>query len=182
MGSCGLLSSDLGGGFRKLTERYVKSVVGCCYRIIFRLQCRNLLSRPERECNTEHLTNKPAQTVLCESATWRRSHHEETQPTEQVSVNDAIILSSTPRDRACSSTSRSSSERPGQPHFWWQIVRLHSVTAEGASCAARAFPSEGMQSTRTARRVPADRFPDGVPGTGREPSASLMTNASSAAA
>ena len=87
-----------------------------------------------------------------------------------MSVNDAIILSSTPRDRACSSTSRSSSERPGQPHFWWQIVRLHSVTAEGASCAARAFPSEGMQTTRTARCVPADHFPDGVPGTGREPS------------
>jgi len=137
----------------------------------------------QKESVTRNISrNKPAQTVLCESATWRRSHHEETQPTEQVSVNDAIILSSTPRDRACSSTSRSSSERPGQPHFWWQIVRLHSVTAEGASCAARAFPSEGMQTTRTARCVPADRFPDGVPGTGREPSASLMTNASSATA
>eukprot|EP00964_Phaeocystis_antarctica_P100704 scaffold66289_cov75-Phaeocystis_antarctica.AAC.2 len=31
------------------------------------------------------------------------------------------------------------------------------------------------------RRVPTDRVPDGVPGAGREPSASLMTNASSAA-
>eukprot|EP00964_Phaeocystis_antarctica_P012344 scaffold6812_cov84-Phaeocystis_antarctica.AAC.2 len=39
-----------------------------------------------------------------------------------------------------------------------------------------------MQTTRTARCVPANRFPDGVPGTGREPSASPMTNASSAAA
>eukprot|EP00964_Phaeocystis_antarctica_P073149 scaffold44848_cov66-Phaeocystis_antarctica.AAC.10 len=57
-----------------------------------------------------------------------------------------------------------------------------AVTAEGASCAARAVLSEGMQTTRTARCVPADCFPDGVPGTGREPSASLITNASSAAA
>ena len=31
-----------------------------------------------------------------------------------------------------------------------------------------------------ARRVPTDRFADGVPGAGREPSASLMTNASRA--
>ena len=30
----------------------------------------------------------------------------------------------TPRNRACFSTSRSSSERLGQPHFWWQILRL----------------------------------------------------------
>jgi hypothetical protein len=33
-----------------------------------------------------------------------------------------------------------------------------------------------------ARRVPTDRFADGVPGAGREPSAWVMTNASSAAA
>ena len=55
LGSCGLLSSDLGGGPRKLTERYVKSgVVGCC-RIIFRLQCRKagVVFRGE-------LTNHPA--------------------------------------------------------------------------------------------------------------------------
>ena len=38
-----------------------------------------------------------------------------------------------------------------------------AVTAEGASCAARAVLSEGMQTTRIARCVPADRFPDGVP-------------------
>eukprot|EP00964_Phaeocystis_antarctica_P064850 scaffold39055_cov59-Phaeocystis_antarctica.AAC.1 len=38
-----------------------------------------------------------------------------------------------------------------------------------------------MQTMRTARCVPADRFPDGVPGTGRESSVSPMTNASSAA-
>ena len=37
-----------------------------------------------------------------------------------------------------------------------------AVTAEGASCAARAVPSEGMQTTRTARCVPADCFPDRV--------------------
>ena len=30
----------------------------------------------------------------------------------------------TPRNRACSSTSRSSSERVGQPHLWWQVLRL----------------------------------------------------------
>eukprot|EP00964_Phaeocystis_antarctica_P112499 scaffold76638_cov54-Phaeocystis_antarctica.AAC.4 len=57
-----------------------------------------------------------------------------------------------------------------------------AVTAEAASCAARAVLSEGMQTTRTARCVPADRFPDGVPGTGQEPNASPMTNASSVAA
>eukprot|EP00964_Phaeocystis_antarctica_P013892 scaffold7621_cov70-Phaeocystis_antarctica.AAC.1 len=39
-----------------------------------------------------------------------------------------------------------------------------------------------MQTMRTARCVPADRFPDGVPGTGREPSSSPMTNASTVAA
>ena len=43
------------------------------------------------------------------------------------------------------------------------------VTAEGASCAARAVPSEGTQTTRTARCVPADRFPDGVPAPGESP-------------
>ena len=56
-----------------------------------------------------------------------------------------------------------------------------AVTAEAASCAARAVPSEGMQTTRTARRVPTDRVPDGVPGAGRKPSAAPMTNASNAA-
>ena len=166
------------GGYEVAQREPRRARVSRFRDFIFRLQCRKADVVFPGE-----LPNHPA-SVLCESATttWRRSHHEETQPTEHGSVNDAIILSSTPRDRACSSTSRSSSERPGQPHFWWQIVRLHSVTAEGASCAARAFPSEGMQTTRTARCVPADRFPDGVPGTGREPSASLMTNASSAAA
>ena len=57
-----------------------------------------------------------------------------------------------------------------------------AVTAEAASCAARAVPSDSVSCMLAARRVPTDRFPDGVPGAGREPSASLMTNASSAAA
>ena len=39
-------------------------------------------------------------------------------------VSPTTSGSSTPRDRACSSTSRSSSERLGQPLFWWQILRL----------------------------------------------------------
>ena len=59
LGSCGLLSSDLGGGPRKLTERYVKSDDECCddecCRFIFRLQCRkaDVVFRGE-------LTNHPA--------------------------------------------------------------------------------------------------------------------------
>jgi hypothetical protein len=58
-----------------------------------------------------------------------------------------------------------------------------AVTAEGASsCAARAVPSDSVSRMLAARRVPTDRFADSVPGAGREPSASLMTNASSAAA
>ena len=56
-----------------------------------------------------------------------------------------------------------------------------AVTAEGASCAARAVPSNSVSCMLAARRVPTDLFPHGVPGAGREPSASLMTNASSAA-
>ena len=66
--------------------------------------------------------------------------------------------------------SRPSSERLGQPHFWSPMPpAVLAVTAEGASCAARAVPSEGMQTQRTARRVPADRFPDGVPAPGESP-------------
>ena len=57
-----------------------------------------------------------------------------------------------------------------------------AVTAEGASCAARAVPSGSVSCMLAARRVPTDRFADGVPDAGREPSPSLMTNASSAAA
>eukprot|EP00964_Phaeocystis_antarctica_P068114 scaffold41249_cov58-Phaeocystis_antarctica.AAC.2 len=45
---------------------------------------------------------------------------------------------------------RTSSERLGQPHFWSPMPPAAlAVTAEGASCAARAVPSEGMQTTRT---------------------------------
>eukprot|EP00964_Phaeocystis_antarctica_P108709 scaffold73255_cov60-Phaeocystis_antarctica.AAC.4 len=43
-----------------------------------------------------------------------------------------------------------------------------AVTAEGASCAARAVLSDSV-SCMLAARVPADRFSDGVPGAGREP-------------
>ena len=43
-----------------------------------------------------------------------------------------------------------------------------AVTAEGASCAARAVPSDSVSCVLAARRVPADRFADGVPGAGRE--------------
>ena len=46
------------------------------------------------------------------------------------------------------------------------------VTAEGASCAARAVPSDRVSCVLAARRVPTDRFTDGVPGAGQEPSAS----------
>jgi hypothetical protein len=43
--------------------------------------------------------------------------------------------------------------------------------AEGASCcAARAVPSDNVSCMLAARRVPTDRFADGVPGAGREPS------------
>ena len=45
-----------------------------------------------------------------------------------------------------------------------------AVTAEGASCAARAVPSDSVPCMLAARRVPTDRFADGVPGAGREPS------------
>ena len=45
-----------------------------------------------------------------------------------------------------------------------------AVTAEGASCAARAVPSDSVSCMLAARRVPTDRFVDGVPGAGREPS------------
>ena len=52
--------------------------------------------------------------------------------------------------------SRSSSERLGQPHFWSPMPpAVLVVTAEGASCAVRAVPSEGMQTTWTARCFPA---------------------------
>ena len=57
------------------------------------------------------------------------------------------------------------------------VVPLDEVKL--ASCAARAVPSDSVSCMLAARRVPADRLPDGVPGArGREPSASLMTNAS----
>ena len=56
------------------------------------------------------------------------------------------------------------------PHFWSPMPPAAlAVTAEGASCAARAVPSEGMQTTWTARCFPADRFPDGVPAPGESP-------------
>ena len=45
-----------------------------------------------------------------------------------------------------------------------------AVTAEGASCAARAVPSDSVPCMLAAMRVPTDRFADGVPGAGREPS------------
>eukprot|EP00964_Phaeocystis_antarctica_P153922 scaffold122386_cov33-Phaeocystis_antarctica.AAC.1 len=48
------------------------------------------------------------------------------------------------------------------------------VTAEAASCAARAVLSDSVSCMLAARCVPADRFPDGVPGARREPSASPM--------
>ena len=50
-----------------------------------------------------------------------------------------------------------------------------AVAAEGASCAARAVPSDSVSCMLAARRVPTGRFADGVPGAGREPSASVMT-------
>ena len=46
-----------------------------------------------------------------------------------------------------------------------------AVTAEGASCVARAVPSDSVSCMLAARRIPTDRFADGVPGAGREPSA-----------
>ena len=48
----------------------------------------------------------------------------------------------TPRVRACSSTSRSSSERLGQPHFWSPMPpAVLAVTAEGGQlrCACGSF-------------------------------------------
>ena len=51
-----------------------------------------------------------------------------------------------------------------------------AVAAEGASCAARAVPSDSVPCMLAARRVPTDRFADGVPGAGREPSASLLSD------
>ena len=43
------------------------------------------------------------------------------------------------------------------------------VTAEGASCAARAVPSRKACRPRGPRCFPADRFPDGVPASGESP-------------
>jgi hypothetical protein len=43
-----------------------------------------------------------------------------------------------------------------------------AVTAEGASCAARAVPSDSVSCMLATRRVPTGRFADGVPGAGRE--------------
>jgi len=45
-----------------------------------------------------------------------------------------------------------------------------AVTAEGASCVARAVPSDSVSCMLAARRVPTDRFADGVPGAGRDES------------
>jgi hypothetical protein len=53
-----------------------------------------------------------------------------------------------------------------------------AVTAEGASCVARAVPSDSVSCMLAARRVPTDRFADGVPGAGREPSAAVLEKAS----
>jgi hypothetical protein len=53
-----------------------------------------------------------------------------------------------------------------------------AVTAEGASCVARAVPSGSVSCMLAARRVPTDRFADGVPGAGREPSAAVLGKAS----
>ena len=92
LGSCGLLETTLVDVPEKAHGKIVKSVVVGCCRFIFRLQCRKagVVLRGE-------LTNHPDQrtSVRVATTTWRRSHHEEIQPTEQVSVNDAIILSST---------------------------------------------------------------------------------------
>ena len=64
--------------------------------------------------------------------------------------------------------------------FWSPMPpAVLAVTAEGASCAARAVPSNSVSCMLAARRVPTDLFPHGVPGAGREPNASLKTNASS---
>jgi hypothetical protein len=50
-------------------------------------------------------------------------------------------------------------------------------------CARGSFGQRVLHADMlAARRVPTDRFADGVPGAGREPSAWVMTNASSAAA
>ena len=43
------------------------------------------------------------------------------------------------------------------------------MTAEGASCAARAVPSRKACRPRGPRCFPADRFPDGVPASGESP-------------
>ena len=55
-----------------------------------------------------------------------------------------------------------------------------AVTAEGASCAARAVPSDSVFCMLAARPRLAGRLPDGVSGAGREPSAVVGANASSA--
>ena len=77
-----------------------------------------------------------------------------------------------PKVSACPSTSRSSSERLGQTHFWSPMPpAVLAVTAEGASCAARAVPSDSVFRMLAARPRLAGRLPDGVSGAGREPSA-----------
>ena len=66
---------------------------------------------------------------------------------------------------------RSSSERVGNHKLLVAVPPTAlKVTAEGASCAARAVPSDSVSCMLAARRVPTDRFVDGVPGAGREPS------------
>ena len=50
------------------------------------------------------------------------------------------------------------------------------MTAEGASCVAREVPSDSVSCMLAARRVPTDRFAEGVPGAGREPGLGKASN------
>ena len=57
------------------------------------------------------------------------------------------------------------------PTLMWSPMppAVLAVTAEGASCAARAVPSGSVSCMLAARRVQTDRFPDGVPAPGESP-------------
>ena len=75
-------------------------------------------------------------------------------------------------------TRRSSSETRPTTLLFADPPTALAVTAEGASCVARAVPSDSVSCMLAARRVPTDRFADGVPGAGREPSAAVLEKAS----
>eukprot|EP00964_Phaeocystis_antarctica_P041114 scaffold23502_cov73-Phaeocystis_antarctica.AAC.2 len=102
-----------------------------------------------------------------------------------VGTRRAASMQDTPPHRAIARAPRRAARRRRDSATTLPVAdppTVLAVSAEAASCAARAVLSDSVSCMLAARRVTTDRFPDGVPGAGREPSASPMTNASSVAA